>query len=48
MPSMMPSGLRALADALSPYLGRVAVAGLAGFSVGPVSGYRGIGCAHRR
>ena len=32
----------ALADALSPYLGRVAVAGLAGFSVGPVSGYVGL------
>ena len=29
-------------EALTPYLGRVAVAGLAGFAVGPVSGYLGL------
>ncbi len=33
---------RALMEALAPYLGRVAVAGLAGFAVGPVSGYLGL------
>jgi hypothetical protein len=32
----------ALVEALTPYLGRVAVAGLAGFAVGPVSGYLGL------